>query len=738
MIHRLTTPLVLAALAAAQSPAEKAMATAQPPAAVLTAAWQTPLVDSDPDGTVWVAGPTYKAQFRPQGVQFLPFLGSDLPANVTLDLTLDAVRLGGQELPVHEALAQRRGSTIDYERGACRETFRFDNEGLEQLFTFDHLPVQGDLDLSVRVQTPLRGQATANGLEFVHERGAVRYSAAIAIDARGRRLPLPTTLEGDHIRFAVPAAFVAEAALPLVIDPLIGTLYTGPVQTYRFTGKDLAFDATANEWQVVWSYLFSATDSDVKGQRFTGSWSPLAGPFTIDITTDSWFAPSIANLNQYDRFLCVAQEVAGGTSRIVGRITTVGSDTPVTAQFDIEGPGAAGNLGLQAADPDVGGDSAMTPPTYWTVVYQVNNAGNADIRARQITDTGTLRGTTSIAVAATTDQESRPRISKSAGRPPFATQTWGIVWNNDIWQIFGRPMSWNGALGASQTLFSGVTDTDLFDVSSPTDDEGGQRRLLLTFEYDLPPNGFDIVGVVMDRQMAPLANPISLTERCLTSAHNAYDQKQPSVDSDGVRFVVGFQIPSFGNLHAGVFNLAAGEFGLLKAVQTDTIAGSLDIEVQPVVCAVASGGGGRLQYGLAWTNKGTYQGTVGDFLQASAYEGRQGGNLVTSRTLGCGGLGITHSGQPVSGETLTVNVLNGTGLVGLVVGFPTTQSIPGCSGCTQGVNSLATFLTNQFQLAIPRDGSFVGMPLAFQGFNLGIGPCLAQVSLSDALDATIR
>lgn len=746
MMLRTTSLLALAAVAAAQSPslvpgkpgpAARAVAVANAPAS--GPVFMGPIVDRAEDGRLWVAGPSYKACFRPQGVQFQPFFGSDLPSNVTLDLTLESVRLAGAELQLGAAAPKQQDQAVVYDRGSWCEGYRLATTGIEQVFTFAELPQRGDLAFTVHVATNLRGRLAADGLEFVHERGAVRYSGAVAIDAKGRRLALPTTLDGDRIHFAVPAAFVAAAALPLVVDPVVGTTYFGPTPGYQITGKDLAYDDSANEWQVAWSYPFSQTDTDLVVQRFDAAFQPVGGAFAIDLTNDSWFDPAIANLALYDKFLVVAHKVTGGASRVAGRVTQAGSSTPLTGQFEIEGPGVTGNLGRPALHPDVGGDTSAAAPTYWTVVFESRNGGDGDIYARQVTDAGVLRGAAPIAIAATGVDEIQPRIAKSSGRGAFQSQAWGIVYNHNFWQIHGRSLTWNGALiGPSQLLFSGIDNLTRFDVSSPTDDQNGQRQMLLTFEYAVSQqSGMDVCGVLVDRTMTPNALPISLSALALSAPTNSLAQDQPSVDCDGRRFVVAYRhefAPLDHDVYAGVFQPMAGVQGGLRAVQTDILAQSFDEEGRAVVCSRAAGGGGRLVYGMLWQRAVT---ASTDRLEACSYEGRQDGSQVAVRSTGCGGLGISTTGASLAGESLALQIGNGSGLLGFVVGFPAQAAVPGCPGCVQGVQGNVV-IGNQYALTMPLNGAFVGLTLSFQGFAIGTGPCLAQVSLSDTVDATIR
>ena len=125
----------------------------------------------------------------------------------------------------------------------------------------------------------------------------------------------------------------------------------------------------------------------------------------------------------------------------------------------------------------------------------------------------------------------------------------------------------------------------------------------------------------------------------------------------------------------------------------------------------------------------------------SRHDGIQEGAQFAVRYTSCGGLGFLSSGSTILGGSVDLMLATNTGLVGWVVGLPYNLALPICPGCIQGAEGSAV-LGQSYSFAVPRNASFTGMSLSFQGFQFlpapGNGACLAQINLSNTLDATIR
>src|SRR6185503_7504666 len=148
----------------------------------------------------------------------------------------------------------------EIDRGAFVERYDLALDSLEQTFTFASLPRRGELVLRIPVASELPAFETAAGLEFRGERGSVSYSRAVAIDAHGARSTASTRVEDGAIVIRVDESFLANAALPLVIDPVVSNLWFDST-TEDHRNPDVAWDPLEGVWLAVYQETFSATDN---------------------------------------------------------------------------------------------------------------------------------------------------------------------------------------------------------------------------------------------------------------------------------------------------------------------------------------------------------------------------------------------------------------------------------------------------------------------------------------------
>ncbi|MCA8978030.1 MAG: hypothetical protein KDC98_25110 [Planctomycetes bacterium] len=183
----------------------------------------------------WAAGDGYKVSFH-DGMTFVPYLGADYPHNQPLSWRTTSVRIGDREL-LDAAAAEHHHIDYRYEYryGDVTEAYDVRADGLEQTFVVSRRPGAGDLVVTGRVTTALRTSdvaAAPRALCFADDEGRalIGYGRALAFDANGDRIDVATAHTGGLVTLTVPADWVARAALPITIDPLLTrvTVATGP------------------------------------------------------------------------------------------------------------------------------------------------------------------------------------------------------------------------------------------------------------------------------------------------------------------------------------------------------------------------------------------------------------------------------------------------------------------------------------------------------------------------------
>src|SRR5687767_15230257 len=161
------------------------------------------------------APPAYAVEAEESGVR------ATLAGGASLGLELDEITVGGQVVARGGPASSRRdGPTLTLTRPGVVERYSFRDAEFEQDFILDTLPpARGEIVVTERllVDAPLPDTDPAPALNV----GAFVISRAVAVDAGGRRRPLDLALAGGRLKISVPEDWVRDAALPIVIDPVV-------------------------------------------------------------------------------------------------------------------------------------------------------------------------------------------------------------------------------------------------------------------------------------------------------------------------------------------------------------------------------------------------------------------------------------------------------------------------------------------------------------------------------------
>lgn len=685
------------------------------------------LVDEPGDGSVWARGRGYKAQIAPTGLQFLAARGA--AEALAVDFATVAVRIGERPLPQAAPTLTYRSGSCQLDHGSFVENFALRPEGVEQSWVFASLPQRGELTIDVAWASTLPCLPDRDGHCFRAEDGsAVRYGQATAIDAAGKRLAVRTQRVEDRLRIVVPQGFVAAAQLPLVVDPLVGpAVAVAASSSVQIDQPDLAFDESTDRWLLVWNQQFSGSDWDVHARRLDRNLSANGAAFGLELTSAIWRRPRVANLRAAAQFLVVAQNGTSSGTIVGRRVPATGAAlAPQVLDADVN-----------CSRPDVGGDpyGGSVGQARYNVVWSRSSV----VQSVTVSPSGVLGAQRALTAPGFCGQAA---ISKGNRE-----QRWLVAFvsiSSGFEHVRVARINWNGDViqdgGNDSTFVANLTGTSpniVVAVSSPNVD----GRFLVAW-HD---NG-DIW--VRATEYAPVwLSPVhNLQVLEGSGASSAVVTRQPSVDTDGLRFAVAYaeNVGAVGSGNDDVFvsTLSLTNTGLRvdeARVGVAVVSGFSDDT--PRVSSPFASREARWttleDHGIAYAYS-SLGASLTEGIEVRGYDGYASTGGFTTFASACGSpVTLTASGVPALGRTVTFDVAPGSATAGFVFGMPDViQLAPICS-CILGVDG-AILLGTTLPVSIPANVSLVGEIVSCQGFSSVSGPCYGSVSLSDTIDMRIR
>ena len=307
------------------------------------------------DGVTRAVGATYQATFDSTEVTLTPALGERAPRNMPLRFSLLEFGRGSmqQAVPVEPEIAHR---AVLYEREGVTERYDALLQGVEQSFVFATLP-PGDGDLIVRGRISTEMPVTDRGpnhLSFEwRDVGGALIENVVGIDAVGRRTPGSMALEGDVLELRLPAAFVASATLPIVLDPFINLI--GRTSGADDESPDGAY--SSHNKLIVFHRRNSAADSDIIGLHFL----PSTGGSTYQMIHDSAgknsYRPRVDALLGFTHFIVTWYEWQGSHPDVFLRVLDSDTGIPIGPTEPVaNGPNYQSN-------PEIGGPAGSSSVT---------------------------------------------------------------------------------------------------------------------------------------------------------------------------------------------------------------------------------------------------------------------------------------------------------------------------------------------------------------------------------------
>jgi hypothetical protein len=457
------------------------------------------------DGAPQVRGRTYKAEFAADAASYTPFCGSAAPRSHPLSFRIQSISAGGEPVAfATDVAAQRAGNSVGFARGGVRELYELGLDSIDQKFVFDTLPATGELVVRIACASDMTAAYADGGIQFSSADGSVRYGAATVVDAQGASAPAQLDLDGQGIGIHVSAEFLATAAFPITIDPLITTfaVFWNSTSTDDFAPA-VSWDESNQRYCTVFEQVFSATDHDMV-YVFSDPAGFFLGAGYIDVSSDYWAAPDVANNNNANNFYVVAAvgDPAGGVRTIRGK--TLDAATGATG---VDTEISVGTLGEDIL-PSVGGDPFGSNAAYYTVVWErIFNPGvDTDILCQQVDQAGALLNSIISIDNSSGSLDGSPRISKSC----LAFGIHHVVWQRDVApgdsDVYAAEVAWDGtvSIGSTPIVTGGNTTAP---ACSPMDNG---NNWLLVYEYDFITD-HDVYGAHMTG--VTVNNTLNLSDR---------------------------------------------------------------------------------------------------------------------------------------------------------------------------------------------------------------------------------
>ncbi|MBL8896887.1 MAG: hypothetical protein JNM84_04640 [Planctomycetes bacterium] len=679
------------------------------------------------DGSLVGVGDHYKTFFEEGGITFTPALGHAVPTNQNLRLRLETVVRGDRVVHSASPAVQPRRSNdaVLYERGEITERYDLRPEGIEQSFVFASQPEgSGDLIVRLRLQTELEASSghQLENLRFsAGEVGGADIGAVVGIDAQGRRQKGHLNFTGTHLELVLPAEFVSRAAYPLVLDPPISpriNVTAAPVGSSRPEAAYLA-----DTYLVAWEHAYSASDTDIHGQRLDACGRAVGNLLVIDAATTDEREPAVAMVWTRNRFVVVYQRGALGARNIMARtVTRFGSLGPVF-------PVAQAND--DEYEPAVGGSIHSTDTG--VIIVWVNARWGIRVGRYRVESDGSLFFVTENALD-TNPSGRRPVISKSGG----ASQVFLVAWETRNGDWIG--VRFVGAYTQPISAFGYVATGGRGPLLPSVDGDG--RSFVLSYarqEVSGSNDNFDVWFIDPQPPSSPI-NVWNFTHSVAIENSQGDDDLASAIASINGRSVVAIEdrVGGVGTAYEMWASARSSTGALNGSWQRISEANATTMNKHPSVASRQSGSNSSSSQALfVWTC--TPAGAI-SVVKGILYTETVTPGSSTAITTGCGGLGIRVSGgSPVIGSSLSWQLTGASGFASMWIGL-SQVAVPICSNCTLGTPPDITFSGPTLgPIPVPLDPCMIGLEFFTQGADLfGPGACSSPpLRLSDTLRTRI-
>ena len=192
--------------------------------------FQAPISNSSATKALWSLGSRFKVAFD-EGFAFYS-REEGMRDTAPLRWETSDIAVGGVDLAKFLYTARRHSKwRCEHQHGpGVVEIYDVTPQGVEQSFRIEKRPsTAGDLTIVGRVTTALRAEPMLDKhAEIVFcdsnsKQPITSYGKTFALDAKGDKVNLTSSWDGESITLTVPGAWLARAEFPVVVDPLVSS-----------------------------------------------------------------------------------------------------------------------------------------------------------------------------------------------------------------------------------------------------------------------------------------------------------------------------------------------------------------------------------------------------------------------------------------------------------------------------------------------------------------------------------
>lgn len=534
------------------------------------------------------------------------------------------------------------------------------------------------------------------------------------------------TTQTSAILAAATASILATPLMSQKIGARFNISTSGDIER-----SDIAFSSgSGGEYLAVWSRKIGSV-VQIRAQRLNGSGSKRGAVLSITSGLAQKDAPTVAYIEQRNRWLVAWQQKVGGKWTIRGRtvVPGTGSMTP------------SAELSTNVADcvsPRLGGDRSGSDDDA-ILIYKVVGSG---LRSRQVTVFSSVAPGphASIKLLSLNSGDESPQISKSGG----AARNYIVAWrrnNGAADNIYARALDRNGNPIGSEVA---VAQTGWDDSSPSVDGSGRDFYVAWARREFLSPGRFDIYArkVLVRSGKAEVAQPA-----LKISATANVDERLPAVSYLGPKVAIAWSHATLGTRRLRFQMRAPIDLGASGNVFE--VAGSKGQATRPKIASTYAGGSAADQGIISFLSEATSSPFDGD-LDAQRIEAIGDGGTVTNLGGGCGFGGKIEATTPfaIGNGTFRVELTSADqkSKIAIMNIAPFGPPLLNCGTCQISEPTILFGLPMvgggaRMTLPVPHDVSLIGGSVQFQAYVLETSstPCagLTGLAFSNRLRAVI-